>query len=277
MTSPPVTIAPSPIGRGRLVARREGAITVLSHAHASAPLRFVRTDFQRGTACAVCVLTFGGGLVDGDTIDVDVKVEPGATLMLFTQATTKAFRGTTRQSIRADVDGGTLLVLCDPVACFAGARYDQTTDIVLHGEGSCVVLDGFTAGRVAYGDRWSFDRLSLATRVERDGRVLLRDALVLDAMHGAIDARMDRFEAFATVTAIGARVKPLTSSILAPPENGHDHVAAPSALPGSRGAASHGAMVRIAARSLASLTQQVQKRVRNLPEIDAVDPFSVRS
>jgi hypothetical protein len=101
----------------------------------------------------VCLLTFGGGLVDGDAIDVDLRVEAGATLV-FTQATAKAFRGSSRQTIRAEVHG-TLVFLPDPVACFAGSRYRQRVDITLHGEGSAVTLDGFTSGRAAFGDRWA--------------------------------------------------------------------------------------------------------------------------
>jgi urease accessory protein len=264
-------------GFGSVAARFEGGRTVLSTVHATSPLRFVRPTFPGTRSATVCLLTFGGGLVDGDTIDVDLRVEAGATLVVFTQATTKAFRGSSRQTIRAEVHG-TLVFLPDPVACFAGSRYRQRVDITLHGEGSAVTLDGFTSGRAAFGDRWAFDGLDLATTVRRvdgerrDGEgasVLVRDALRLDRDDGPIPARLDRFEAFATVLAVGPRVAPVVTSILQASVASDALVAAPSPLP-------CGSIVRIAATSPSRALDEARARLRNLDDIDVVDPFASR-
>ena len=260
-------------GFGSVIARYEAGRTVLGKVHATSPLRFVRPTFPGSRAEAVCLLTFGGGLVDGDAIDVDLHVEAGATLVVFTQATTKAFRGSSRQTIRAEVHG-TLVLLPDPVACFAGSRYRQRVDITLHGDGSAVTLDGFTSGRAAFGDRWAFHDLDLATTVRDDGgAVLVRDAVRLDRDDGSIASRLDRFEAFATVLAIGPRVAPVASSILADSIVSEPVVAAPSPLPSVR---HPGAIVRIAATSPARALEQARVRLRNLSDIDVVDPFASR-
>ncbi|MDB5219058.1 MAG: Urease accessory protein UreD, partial [Myxococcaceae bacterium] len=220
-------------GHGSVTARFEGGRTVLSRVHATSPLRFVRPTFPGTRSATLCLLTFGGGLVDGDVIDVDLRVEAGATLVVFTQATTKAFRGSSRQTITAEVHG-TLVFLPDPVACFAGSRFRQRVDITLHGDGSAITLDGFTSGRAAFGDRWAFDGLDLATTVRTaDSRVLVRDALRLDRDDGSIAARLDRFEAFATVLAVGPRVGPVVTSILAESIVSDAVVAAASPLPPS--------------------------------------------
>ena len=257
-------------GHGSVVARLEGDRTVLARVHATSPLRFVRPTCPGSRAAAVCLVTFGGGLVDGDAIEVDLRVETGATLVVFNQATTKAFRGASTQSIRAEVHG-TLVLLPDPVACFREASYRQRVDITLHGEGSVVTLDGFTSGRAAFGDRWAFDALDLATTLrDATGRVLVRDALLLDVDDGAIASRMDRFEAFATVLAYGPRVATVANGLLAASIVSRDVVAAPSAL------ASGGAIARIAATSPARALEQARARLRNLPDIDVVDPFASR-
>ena len=261
-------------GRGSIVARHEGDRTVLTRVHASSPLRFLRPTFPGSRAAAVCLVTLGGGLVDGDAIDLAMTVEPGATLVVFTQATTKAFRGASRSTFRAEVHG-TLVLLPDPVACFRGSRYRQRVDITLHGHGSAVVLDGFTSGRAAFGDRWAFDGVDLVTTVRRDGVLVVRDALRLDIADGPIAPRLDRFEALATVLAVGPRVGPIAASVLAASVVTHDLVAAPSPLPSSS-ASSDGALVRIAARSPAHALAEARARLRNLPEIDVVDPFASR-
>ena len=244
---------------------------MLETALASSPLRFVRPTFPGSRAAAVCLVTFGGGLVDGDSVDVELVVEEGATLVVFTQSTTKAFRGRSRQTIRAEVRG-TLVLLPDPVACFAEARYEQQIDIALHGEGSAVVLDGFTSGRAAFGERWAFTSLAMTTTIRADDRVLLRDAVHLDESDGPIAPRLDRFEAMATVLAIGPRVLPLIASIVEPGSRARpDLVAAPSRL-----ATCEGALARIAATSPSLALSEARVRLRNLPDIDVVDPFLSR-
>jgi urease accessory protein len=264
---------PRGAGRGTLRACIQGDRSVLSRAQASSPLCFLRPTFPGSRAATVCLVTFGGGLVDGDSIEVDICVEAGATLVVFTQSTTKAFRGASQQTIRAEVHG-TLVLLPDPVACFRSARFRQRVDLTLHGEGSAITLDGFTSGRAAFGDRWAFDGVDLSTTVRGgDGRVLVREALRLDGGDAPIDIRMDRFEAFATVLAVGPRVRPVVKSLLAPSVVDRDVVAAPSALPSP---AADGAIVRIAGTSPMRTLDEARARLRNLPDIDVVDPFASR-
>lgn len=270
-------------GEGGLVARAVRGRTVLAEAHATAPLRYVVPTFPAQTGGAsVCLVTFGGGLVDGDRIAVDVVVERGATLVLFTQASTKAFRGTTEQTLRARV-AGTLVVLFDPVACFAGARFTQETAIALEDDGACVVLDGLTSGRPAYGERWAMDRVTMRTRVSHrsgaspsaDATRWLDDAVVLDAEDAPIAPRLGDYDALLTVSAFGARARSIQDALLEPARHprGASVAVAPSEIAAARGT---GALVRIAAHRPASALEEARRRLRNLPEIDAVDTFAAR-
>ena len=250
---------------------------MLTTVRAKSPLRFVRPTFPGTTSAAVCLVTFGGGLVDGDEVDVDLEVERGASLVVFTQSSTKVFRGASRQVLRAKVEG-TLVLLPNPVAAFAGARYAQEVDVALGADGACVLLDGFTAGRAAFGDRWAMSALELRTTVTHEGRAVLTDALRLDAADGAIAERAGRFDAFATLVAVGRRVSPVVSAIqreaVAPPSR--DLVVAASPLPRADALGLPGAIARVAASSSARAIAAVRSRLRNLPDIDAVDPFGSR-
>lgn len=267
-------LAPSREGArapGRIVARRVGPRTVVAEAHATSPLRLVQTPFPaENRAAAVCLVTFGGGLVDGDAIDVTVEVEEGATLLLYTQSTTKVFRGAASQSIRAKV-AGRLALLPDPVAAFEGASYTQRVEIELSGSGSCLVLDGVTSGRAAYGERWAMRRLELRTTVRQDGRTLALDALVLDPADGPIGERAGRFEALSTLLAVGF---PTAYLLEPPPPPTPDLAIAVSPL--ARAPGGDGAAVRIAATSPAMALEAARRRLRNLPDIELVDPFGAR-
>jgi urease accessory protein len=264
-------------GRGAIVARACSGRTVLATARAASPLRLLRPTFPGTTSAAVCLVTFGGGLVGGDEIEVDVVVEAGATLVVFTQSSTKVFRGAARQVLRAKVEG-TLVLLPDPVSAFAGARYTQRVEVALGTDGACVLLDGFTSGRAAFGERWAMTGLDLRTEVTHEGRGVLTDALRFDAEDGSISARAGRFDAFATLVAVGRRAKPVVAAIrgeaVAPPSN--DLVVATSPLPRAQSLGLPGAIARVAASSPVRAIAAVRSRLRNLPDIDVVDPFGSR-
>jgi urease accessory protein len=267
------------VGRGFIVARAvataAGAKTVVASARAGSPLRLLEPAFAGARCAAVCMVTFGGGLVDGDRIELDVEVEAGATLLLFTQSSTKVFRGASAQHLAARV-AGTLVLLPDPVSAFAGARYTGRVDVALEGRGACVVLDAITSGRPAYGDRWAMTGLDLRTRVSLDGRAVVTDALRLGG--GAPLARMGHFEALATLLAVGGAAGPIVTALLAEPiaPPTRDLVVAASRLPRASALGTIGAVARIAATSPSLALDAARRRLRNLPDIDVVDPFASR-
>ena len=121
------TFAPAP-GSGVLEFRRAGSKTVLASAFAASPLRFL-TPRNHGDAAWVYTTTFGGGMVNGDRVGIDVGAGQGTTALLSTQSSTKIYRSprgcTSRLAIRA-AEGAAVAVVPDPVVCFAGARYAQT-------------------------------------------------------------------------------------------------------------------------------------------------------
>lgn len=257
-----------PRGQARIVARRVGTRTELAEAYASSPLKLLVPTFPGACAAAVCIVTLGAGLVDGDANDVVVEVEPGASLVLFTQASTKVFRGRSEQTLRAAVHGA-LVALPDPVAPFGGASYRQDVDVTLHGDdAACVLLDGVTSGRPAFGERWAFERVDLRTTVRRGSREIVRDALRLDQRDGSVARRMARFDALATLLSVGP-------SRVASEVGGADVVAPDHAVATTR--RGELAIARIAARSPDAALAAARARLRNLPEMGVVDPFGARS
>jgi len=154
----------------------------------------------------VYVTSYGGGLVDGDALSLDVEVAPRATAFVTTQSFTKAYRAAcVRQSVTARVHDGALLAwVPDPVMSFAGASLAQSTRVELGRDGASLVhAEIVAAGRS--GERWAFRRLATRLSVLRDGAPVVADAVLLDAAHGSIAARMGTLEAMGTVVAVGPR------------------------------------------------------------------------
>src|SRR5262245_15081414 len=86
-----------------------GARTVVTTLRATPPLRLL--PIRGGHAAWVYQTALGGGFVGTDDIALDVEVEPGATLLLTTQASSKVYRAAhARQTLTARVGAGATLV-----------------------------------------------------------------------------------------------------------------------------------------------------------------------
>jgi urease accessory protein len=261
-------------GRGAIDFERCGAATVLRTMRATSPLKLLAPR-NHGRGAWVFVATFGGGLVAGDAIHLEVGVGPEACALLGTQASTKVYRcaeATSRQEVRARVDRGGLLVLVpDPVVCYAGARYEQATHVDLAEGASLVLLEMFTAGRSARGERWDFQRCGSRMTIARGGAPLVVDAVVLDPAHGDLRARMGRFDALATLVLVGPLVRAMREAALAtkrPLVRAADLRASASAI------GEDAAIVRIAGTSVESVTAAARAHLDGLAAVLGDDPFA---
>ena len=166
------------------------------------PLRLLNPR-AAGSAAWIVTSSLGGGLVDGDDVALEVTVAPGATALVNAQASSKIYKGTSRQRLAVRVHGdGNALVVPDPIVPFRDASYTQRTKVALDRDSSLVLCDVVTAGRLAFGERWSCMRFDSCLEIEIDGRRVLCDRVVLD---GAIGEKMTRFSAIATAILVGPR------------------------------------------------------------------------
>lgn len=156
------------------------------------------------------LLTYGGGLLPGDHIDVSITLEPRARLVVTTpQGSTKIYktppegRGPGKPAVLDDdmsrqtldvhiASGAGLCYLVDPSAPFKDSRYEQVQVFTMDGfqtgpnRSSLCVLDWVTQGRSARGENWDFqvwkgrNEVWAEDKATGKRRLLLRDSLVLD-------------------------------------------------------------------------------------------------
>ena len=196
-------------GAGALRFEKVRGTTVLTQALAASPLRLLHPK-NSGSAAWVYAATYGGGLLGGDAIALDVKVGPAARALLSTQASTKVYRSDARasQRLRAHVADESLLVLLpDPVTPFASSHYAQEQRIELADRANLIAIDWMTAGRVSSGERWQFTSYESRTWLRRNGRVILHDATLLAPEDGDVATRLGRFTCIAWAVVIGPAVR----------------------------------------------------------------------
>jgi urease accessory protein len=254
---------------------RRGAHSVVSRACAHSPLKLL-TPRNQGSAAWVYCATYGGGLVDGDAIDLTVDVGEAAAAFLSSQASTKVYRspGGTRHRLTARVRAGATLVAApDPVVCFADARYDQQQTFDLDPGASLVVLDWLSCGRRARGERWAFTDYRSLLRVRQAGRLVCHDALALRAGDGGLVERFGRFDTVATVVLVGPAVGADVERLLADesvraPDRRADRLIATAPLPGG------GCLVRVAGVSLEHAGSLIRSCLQGVPALLGDDPWA---
>ncbi|KAH8725751.1 UreD urease accessory protein-domain-containing protein [Phaeosphaeriaceae sp. PMI808] len=166
----------------------------------------------------IFLLTYGGGIVAGDTIDLDIRLESKTRLILLTQGSTKIFKTPdpsllSRQHMTVHLDrDAALFYIPDPVQPFAQTAFHQSQKFYLkNGHGNLCACDWVTSGRSARGENWSMyaynSRNEIWTRDDANTtRLLLRDNLILDEggrTDMPLSARMDGYAVFGTLIIYG--------------------------------------------------------------------------
>ncbi len=158
-----------------------------------APDPHTSTGDPQHTVTVVFLLTYGGGLVGGDKIQLDVALENDTRLVLVTQGSTKLFKSPTRSVVSAQTlnvtvaEGASLCYLPDPTQPFAESVYEQkqTFWVGSSTSSSLCVLDWVSEGRRARGESWTLwswkSRNEVREVAGNNGRsrLLLRDAVTL--------------------------------------------------------------------------------------------------
>jgi urease accessory protein len=244
------------------VVRATAGHSAVHRLRSAGPLRLLAPR-AAGRAAWIVASSLGGGLVDGDDVALEVAIDAGATAVITTQSSSKIYRGRARQQLAVRVLGDAVaIVVPDPVAPFRGAQLEQITEVALDAEGSLVLSDAITAGRIAHGERWSAPRIDARLALSRAGAPLLVDRLLLDAAGGDVAARLGRFVAIGTAIVLGPRVADAAAAILAtigrePVTRGADLVRAASPLGAGPGGV--GCIVRLAGTGIEQVTAALRE------------------
>ena len=136
----------------------------------------------------VFLLTYGGGLLGGDKINLKVSLDDNTRLVLLTQGSTKLFKSSSReivsgQSLSVEIgSGAALCYIPDPTQPFGESVYKQKQNFKVSSGSSLCVLDWVSEGRKARGESWHLWKWQGRNEVRdrETGRLLLRDAILLN-------------------------------------------------------------------------------------------------
>jgi urease accessory protein len=254
-----------------------GASAVTS-ALARSPLKLL-TPRARGRSVWACTSSFGGGLVAGDQTRLDLRLGKNARCFLGTQASTKIYRNPNQlpcgHVTRAMLDENSLLVFApDPVQAFAGSSYSQRQEFHLAAGAGLVLVDWFTSGRAARGERWQFSRFTTRNEVFVAGERIFLESILLDSADGSLTspARTGRFNCFATVLLAGEPLRAVAGELLqnisAAPVERH------AALVVSASPVRDGAVLRVAGEQVEAVGRELHRSLAFVSEFLGDDPWA---
>ncbi|KAI3466935.1 hypothetical protein Pfo_023598 [Paulownia fortunei] len=209
--------------RGILVVERVGGKSTLTRCFSKYPFKFINPNKvgpSQTDAVWIYTITYGGGIVSGDSIAFDVTVGDGCTAVLTTQSSTKVYKSIgskcSEQMLEASVGQDALLVVIpDPVTCFSTAKYSQIQIFRVVPESSLVVVDWITSGRHERGEKWAFSHYKSTNRILLEGNepVFLDTILLEQESHNSISDRLQDYQAIAMIVLLGPKLKFIQNQI----------------------------------------------------------------
>jgi urease accessory protein len=183
-------------GALRLSFERRGVATALTGCRSILPLQVLAPVALDDPAAVVSILNPTGGLLGGDRLSIDVDVAAGAHAVLTTPSATRVYRAEgapTVQTVRLRLGPGAVVEwVPDHTIPFAGSALRQAFDVELDETAALVLVDAFSAGRIALGEAWRFALLESAISIRDRCGWLLHDRFVLRGRAGVVRAAGDR-------------------------------------------------------------------------------------
>jgi urease accessory protein len=161
-------------------ARRASGRTVLASQSFRAPYHLSKPYWDAETGVLlVQVVNPTAGILAGDRLESEVRVDRDAALLLTTPSASRVFRmksgSAACRQVFAVESGGWLEVLPEPLVPHRGCTYHQSTRIDVSPGGGMLYADLLVPGRLAHGEAWGWDRLVLEIEARAGGSLVLRE------------------------------------------------------------------------------------------------------
>lgn len=181
--------------------------TILASRTQRGPLAIQRPFYPEGEVCHAYVLHPPGGVVGGDELRMQFKVEPNAHALLTTPGATKFYRSAglqARQHQYFQVTDGCLEWLPQENIFFPSTHAVLSSEIRLQGAAQYIGWEIHCLGRPAISEAFDKGRVLFKTALYRDHKPLLLDRLLV---RGECDV----------LSAAGLRGQPVFATLLATP------------------------------------------------------------
>jgi urease accessory protein len=263
-------------GKASLVVERVAGESALTSSFATSPMKLLAPR-SRGRSVWAFTSSFGGGLVAGDQTQLDLQIGKGAQCFIATQASTKIYRNPTSlpsgHTTRATVKENAVLVFApDPVQAFANSTYTQRQEFHLTENAGLVLVDWFTSGRAARGERWAFNKFQSRNEVFVNNERAFLDSLLLDSSATLGSSHVTgRFNCFALLLFLGTPMREFAARLLE--EISRRPIGGRAQLVCSASPIRDGALLRVAGENVEEVGRELHHHLQPLAALLGDDPW----
>lgn len=178
------------------------------------PLKIFNPETYDNT-CHVMLSNYGGGMVSGDKINLDIKGRSSTTTFLNTQANGRVYKAlneaTCEQHVRGDLEeNATLMFFPDPVVLHEASIFNQKQEWNLEKNSLLFLLDWYSSGRSDAGEKFKFKGLNTELRIKVDGKLKVVDKFSFEpASHiPSSPSNFDKYHTFLSAFLVGDETDP---------------------------------------------------------------------
>jgi len=192
---------------------RADGVPFISHQSFRAPVHLSKSHLDQGHLVQ-SIVNPTAGFFDGDHLETNIHVAPGAKLVLSTPSASRVYRtrsgaaAVSCQKFRVE-ENASLEWIPEPFIPHAGARYVQRTRIDLHPRASLLFFDWIAPGRVAMGEIFAYQHLRWELDLSLGDTLIARERYDLRPGDDSLEALRAKFPAahYLSVYAAGAMAK----------------------------------------------------------------------
>lgn len=181
--------------------------TIIASRSQRGPLAIQRPFYPEGEVCHAYVLHPPGGVVGGDELQMQFKVEPNAHALLTTPGATKFYRSAGLQAVQAqhfNVSEGCLEWLPQENIFFLNTNAILSSEIRLQGAAQYIGWEVHCLGRPAISEAFDQGSILFKTALYRNNKPMLLDRLLVNGERDVLSAA-------------GLRGQPVFATLLATP------------------------------------------------------------
>ncbi|QTF06782.1 urease accessory protein UreD [Brenneria izadpanahii] len=165
--------------------RRQPGRTIVAERRHSGPLLIQRPFYPEGETCHVYLLHPPGGVVGGDRLGAEIRLEQDARALITTPGATKFYRSAGETALLQQTfrlaSGSCLEWLPQDTIVFPGAKAQVDTCFYLEENARLIAWETFCLGRPVMRERFASGELKTRLRVLRNGELTLHETLrILD-------------------------------------------------------------------------------------------------
>lgn len=167
----------------KLETRVKNEKTIISDSFFTPPFKILKPFYGQSNIMRLCLVNVSPGILEGDNYNINVSMEKGSSLELYSQAYSKIFKmnkGFASQKVDISMkEQCTLAYMLKPIMPYEDSDFRGETNIRMSKNSNLIFREIISCGRYKRNEIFSFNSFKSRTKIFYDGKLIFMDNTVL--------------------------------------------------------------------------------------------------